>query len=93
VPHRKIIVNIATSADGLIAVIDDGKTNDNPSGAKSVSIAVGRWKAAKTEEPVLAMRWNGDDENPIGNPQSRGPSVRLHRHLARFHGAAVSARC
>lgn len=23
-------------------------------------------------KPVLGMRWNGDEKNPIGNPQSRG---------------------
>ena len=56
----------------LIAVLDDGKTKDNSTGAKNVSIAVGRWKAGGTEKPVLAMRWNGDEENPIGKPQSRG---------------------
>lgn len=40
-----------------------GKNNPSPS-----SLAIGRWD----NEPVLAMRWNGNDENPLGNPQSRG---------------------
>lgn len=31
-------------------------------------MAIGRWDG----EPVLAMRWNGTDDNAIGNPQSRG---------------------
>ena len=45
----------------LIDVLDDGK---NDKGA----LAIGRWD----NKPVLAMRWNGDEDNPIGNPQSRG---------------------
>ena len=45
----------------LIAVLDDG--NDD-----GCALAIGRWAGV----PVLAMRWNGDDQNPIGNPQSRG---------------------
>jgi hypothetical protein len=32
------------------------------------SVALGRWD----DQPVLAMRWNGNADNPIGNPQSRG---------------------
>ncbi len=39
------------------------------SGAQSTgSVALGRWN----DKPVLAMRWNGDEENHLGNPQSRG---------------------
>jgi hypothetical protein len=30
--------------------------------------AIGRWDG----KPVLVMRWNGNADNPIGNPQSRG---------------------
>jgi len=37
-------------------------------GARAAAVAMGAWEG----KPVLAMRWNGDDENPIGNPQSRG---------------------
>lgn len=37
-------------------------------GPKAAAVAMGAWDG----KPVLAMRWNGDDENPIGNPQSRG---------------------
>ncbi len=32
------------------------------------SLAIGRWD----NKPVLAMRWNGNSESPLGNPQSRG---------------------
>lgn len=45
----------------LIHVLFDG-------GEGQSSLAIGRWD----NKPVLAMRWNGDDENPLGNPQSRG---------------------
>jgi hypothetical protein len=45
----------------LVEVLFDG----GPGGS---SLAIGRWES----EPVLAMRWNGDEENPLGNPQSRG---------------------
>ena len=34
----------------------------------TVSLAIGRWAG----RPVLAMRWNGTKDSPIGNPQSRG---------------------
>jgi hypothetical protein len=47
----------------LIAVLDDGSGKDD-----GCALAVGRWE----EKPVLALRWNGDKNNPIGNPQSRG---------------------
>lgn len=51
----------------LITVLFDGgeenDTNNSPN-----SLAIGRWD----NKPVLAMRWNGSGENPIGNPQSRG---------------------
>lgn len=47
----------------LIAVLED--TGQGPG---SHALALGRWD----QQPVLAMRWNGDKKNPIGNPQSRG---------------------
>jgi hypothetical protein len=47
----------------LITVLDDR-------GPTKSALALIRWD----NEIGLAMRWNGDedDENPIGNPQSRG---------------------
>lgn len=45
----------------LIAVLRDG-------GASDAAYAVGEWDGI----PSIGMRWNGDDENRIGNPQSRG---------------------
>jgi len=70
----------------LVAVLDDGKTDDAPGGESSVAVAVGRWRNAEgSDEVVLAIRWNGDDANPIGNPQSRGLPTWfiLPRHLRR----------
>ena len=37
-------------------------------GPAEPAFAVGEWDG----EPVIGVRWNGDEENPIGNPQSRG---------------------
>ena len=37
-------------------------------GANQTSLAIGRWN----DKPCLAIRWNGSDSDPIGNPQSRG---------------------
>ena len=49
----------------LIAILDD------PRKAHQCVVALGRWQ----NKPVLAMRWNGNRDNPIGNPQSRGLST------------------
>lgn len=49
----------------LIDVLDNGS---GKAIAPGVSIALGRWD----HEPRLAMRWNGNEDNPLGNPQSRG---------------------
>jgi hypothetical protein len=51
----------------LIKVLyDEGKSDQ---GNARASVALGKWG----KDPVLAMRWNGDEENnTIGNPQSRG---------------------
>ena len=45
----------------LIAVLDEGEERGG-------ALAIGRWGG----EITLAIRWNGDGENRIGNPQSRG---------------------
>jgi hypothetical protein len=45
----------------LLSVLEAGTEN-------SGSVALGRWE----DRPVLAMRWNGNANNPLGNPQSRG---------------------
>jgi len=39
-----------------------------PAGPERMAIALGKWEGT----PVLALRWNGTDASPIGNPQSRG---------------------
>lgn len=45
----------------LLTILESGSANTG-------SVALGRWE----KKPVLAMRWNGNASNPIGNPQSRG---------------------
>ena len=45
----------------LIAVLADG-------GPGEVAYAVGYWDS----KPRMGMRWNGTDDKPVGNPQSRG---------------------
>lgn len=50
----------------LIRVLEAGDKED--SNKQRVAIAIGKWE----DEPVLAMRWNGSKDSPIGSPQSRG---------------------
>jgi hypothetical protein len=45
----------------LVKVLHDG-------GAGNGAYALGYWD----DEPRIGFRWNGSDDNPIGNPQSRG---------------------
>ena len=45
----------------LITVLDHGSE-------QSMAVALGKWD----DIPVIALRWNGTEENPIGSPQSRG---------------------
>ena len=50
----------------LIAVLDEGQE-------RGCALAIGRWTDKWTKGKIyLAMRWNGHEENPVGNPQSRG---------------------
>jgi len=51
----------------LVHVIFDGGA-DTGNNTSPNSLAIGRWD----NNPVLAMRWNGNKSNPLGNPQSRG---------------------
>src|SRR5258708_11015053 len=44
-----------------------------PGAGTGWSAAVGQWKDAEHGwQEVLAIRWNGTKESPLGNPQSRG---------------------
>jgi hypothetical protein len=45
----------------LIDILDDR-------GEGEISVALGRWD----DLPVLGIRWNGEEDSPIGTPQSRG---------------------
>jgi hypothetical protein len=50
----------------LIAVLDDGRNDDNPTGEDSVSVALGRWRSTNgTEEPILGIRWNLTNERKL----------------------------
>ena len=53
----------------LIKVLFRGDSGDpskhHPDG---YSVAVGKWD----NTPCLAIRWNCNEERPVGNPQSRG---------------------
>ena len=44
----------------VAAIFDQGKGK--------YSCAIGMWD----DKPRIGLRWNGTDDNPIGNPQSRG---------------------
>ena len=48
----------------FIATLDGAKENE-------CALVIGKW----VTKIVLAMRWNGDKDNPLGNPQSRGLST------------------
>ena len=37
-------------------------------GERKSALALGKWDG----KPALGLRWNGDKDNRIGNPQSRG---------------------
>ena len=50
----------------LIRVLENGDQPDSFN--ERVAISIGNWKSA----PALAVRWNGDEVSPNGNPQSRG---------------------
>ena len=50
---------------GVIEVIHDP-------GEGEMSVARVLWKKEGTEKQVIAARWNGSDERPLGNPVSRG---------------------
>ena len=52
----------------LIHVLFDGGEDRHDGSGTGSSLAIGRWD----NKPVLAMRWNGSEKNPLGNPQSRG---------------------
>jgi hypothetical protein len=45
----------------LIDVLYDGGESEH-------AVAIGEWNGVRR----LAMRWNGTEERPAGNPQSRG---------------------
>jgi hypothetical protein len=52
----------------LVTVLFDGGEMTEENQLAASSLAIGRWDS----RPVLAMRWNGSRDNPLGNPQSWG---------------------
>src|ERR1035437_4722028 len=55
----------------LIRVLQTGEQED--SNGERVAIAIGTWHEEDEDtRTVLAMRWNGNKDWRIGNPQSRG---------------------
>jgi hypothetical protein len=55
----------------LIRVLQIGDQED--SNQQRVAIAIGTWQEeGEVSDTALAMRWNGNKDWPIGNPQSRG---------------------
>ena len=55
----------------LIRVLQTGEQTDRY--GQRVAIAIGTWhEDDENADTVLAMRWNGNKDWPIGNPQSRG---------------------
>ncbi len=55
------VLSPKSQVGGVLEVIHDP-------GEKRMSVARILWK----EEEVIATRWNGSDEQPLGNPVSRG---------------------
>jgi len=57
----------------LIKVLEDGAKPDVRDDCR-VAIAIGTWRDEEGDTPdtVLGMRWNGNEDSRIGNPQSRG---------------------
>ncbi len=42
-------------------------------GESLYAVAIGTWRLAdSTEQPRLALRWNGEEGRPAGTPSSRG---------------------
>jgi hypothetical protein len=58
---RAVDVRSPKSRWKLIEVLSDAGDGED-------SLAIGEWDGNR----VLAARWNGDANNPVGNPQSRG---------------------
>jgi len=50
----------------ITTILDAGKED-------TMAVALGKWRDDDGNvSNVIALRWNGTSDNPIGNPQSRG---------------------
>lgn len=57
-------------------------------GPGGMALALGKWE----DVPVVAMRWNGTDDNPVGHPQSRGlPTWFIVDRLGPYTNALIGA--
>jgi hypothetical protein len=52
-----------------------------------MAIALGKWDGVD----VIGLRWNGDDDRPIGNPQSRGLATWFIVEAGRYTDAIIEA--
>lgn len=59
------VLSPRVNVGGVIEVIHDP-------GEGEMSVARILWKKEGIEEEVIATRWNGSGERPLGNPVSRG---------------------
>lgn len=59
------VLSPRVNVGGIIEVIHDP-------GEGEMSVARVLWKKEGKEEEVIATRWNGSGERPLGNPVSRG---------------------
>lgn len=50
---------------------DDVVFQGPPDGLDGFSVACGRWRNGEEFEPRLAIRWNANENRPLGNPSSR----------------------
>lgn len=78
-----ILPNQATSPRlnwGIIKVLD-------PSIERGMAVALGRWDG----EPVIGLRWNGNDVSPVGHPQSRGLATWFIVERGKFTEAIIEA--
>lgn len=58
-----------------------------PAASERMAIALGKWDG----QPVIGLRWNGTDEAPVGNPQSRGLPTWFIVELGTYTEAIIEA--
>ena len=56
----RLVTSPKNKLSNLHVIVDDG--------ANAHSVAIFNWEGKK----AVGVRWNGEKDNPLGNPQSRG---------------------